>query len=37
MTKHRKIAWTLLDVGVTDLDASGLADGVSDDYAAPAL
>ena len=37
MTKHRKIAWTLLAVIVTALAASGIADGVSDDYADEAL
>lgn len=37
MTKHRKIAWTLLAVILTALAASGAADGVSDDYADQAL
>ena len=37
MTKHRKIAWTLLAVIVTGLAATGVADGVSDDYADQAL
>jgi hypothetical protein len=37
MTKHRKIAWTLLAVLVTALAASGVADVVSDDYADQAL
>ena len=33
MTKHRKIAWTLLAVIVTVIAVSGVADGLSDDYA----
>ena len=37
MTKHRKIAWTLLAVILTALAAGGVADGVSDDYADQAL
>ncbi len=37
MTKHRKIAWTVLAVALTVLAAAGVADGVSDDYADQAL